>query len=102
MHTLGDFFVPFVHQQLYRKGAEANGSQDLLVQRAIRAPGHCGFSGSEFSTALVDLVTWVNFGIRPGGDDVLDPEVVADDQYGCDYTINDASTPSRAALPQCD
>ncbi|MFW5823455.1 MAG: alpha/beta hydrolase [Marinobacter sp.] len=102
MHTLGDFFVPFIHQQLYRQGAEANGSQDLLVQRAIRAPGHCGFSGSEFSTALVDLVTWVNLGIKPGGDNVLDPQVVADDQYGCDYTINDASTPARDSLAQCD
>lgn len=102
MHTLGDFFVPFVHQQLYREGAETHGNEDLLVQRAIRAPGHCGFSGSEFSTALVDLVTWVNSGVKPGGDSVLDPEVVADDQYGCAYTANDASTPSRATLPQCD
>ncbi len=102
MHTLGDFFVPFVHQQLYRKGAEANGNGDNLVQRAIRAPGHCGFSGTEFSTALVDLVNWVNLGEKPDGDEVLDPAVVADDQYGCVHTINDRSTPGRASLPQCD
>lgn len=101
MHTLGDFFVPFVHQQLYREGAIANGKEDLLVQRAIRDANHCGFSGTEFSTALVDLVTWVNFGVKPGGDEVLDPEVVADDQYGCEYTNNELSA-GRGNLPQCE
>lgn len=101
MHTLGDFFVPFVHQQRYRKAAEAHGNGDLLVQRAIRDVNHCGFSGAEFSTALVDLVTWVNTGIKPGGDDVLDADVVADDQYGCAYTDNRFSS-GRESLPQCD
>lgn len=101
MHTLGDFFVPFVHEQLYRKAALAHGHGDLLVQRAIRDVNHCGFSGAEFSTALVDLVKWVNYGVKPGGDDVLDPEVVADDQYGCAYTNNQFSS-GRESLPQCD
>lgn len=101
MHTLGDFFVPFVHQQLYREAAETHGSEDMLVQRAIRDPNHCGFSGTEFSTALVDLVTWVNFGIKPGGDEVLDPAIVADEQYGCAYT-NDELSSGRDNLPQCE
>ncbi|MDK8465133.1 alpha/beta hydrolase [Marinobacter sp. SS13-12] len=101
MHTLGDFFVPFVHQQLYREAAETHGSEDMLVQRAIRDPNHCGFSGTEFSTALVDLVTWVNSGIKPGGDEVLDPEEVADEQYGCAYT-NDELSSGRDNLPQCE
>lgn len=100
MHTLGDFFVPFVHQQLYRKAAEANGSGDMLVQRAIRDPNHCGFSGTEFSAALVDLVMWVNSGVKPEGDDVLDPEVVSDEQYGCSHTNNELSS-GRENLPQC-
>ncbi|MCK7543335.1 alpha/beta hydrolase [Marinobacter bryozoorum] len=101
LHTLGDFYVPFRHQQLYREGAIENGSEDLLVQRAIRAPSHCDFTGSEISTALIDWLTWVNGGPKPGGDEVLDPAVVADPQYGCDYTINDASR-DRSALPSCD
>lgn len=100
MHTLGDFYVPFVHQQLYREGAIENGAEDLLVQRAIRAPSHCDFTGSEISTALVDWLTWVNGGPKPDGDVVLEPEVVADPEYGCDHTINDASR-DRSALPQC-
>lgn len=101
MHTLGDFFVPFVHQQLYRKAANRNGNGDHLVQRAIRDVNHCGFSGAEFSTALVDLVSWVDTGIKPGGDQVLDAEVVADDQYGCAYTDNMLSS-GRESLPQCE
>jgi len=101
MHTLGDFFVPFVHQQMYREASEANGSADNLVQRAIRDANHCGFSGAEFQTALVDLVTWVNFGVKPDGDEVLDPAVVASDQYGCGFTNNTFSS-GRGGLPQCE
>jgi hypothetical protein len=100
LHTLGDFYVPFRHQQLYREGAIENGAEDILVQRAIRAPSHCDFTGSEISTALVDWLTWVNGGPKPDGDVVLEPEVVADPEYGCDHTINDSSR-DRSALPQC-
>ncbi|WP_372972138.1 alpha/beta hydrolase [Marinobacter sp.] len=100
LHTLGDFYVPFRHQQLYREGAIENGSEDLLVQRAIRAPSHCDFTGSEISKALSDWLKWVNSGDKPEGDEVLDPAVVADPQYGCDHTIND-DTRDRSALPSC-
>lgn len=102
MHTLGDFYVPFRHQQLYRERAIENGSGDMLVQRAIRAPSHCDFTGTEISTALVDWLTWVNGGSKPDGDEVLDPAVVADPAYGCDHTVDDG-TQNRAALslPAC-
>lgn len=102
LHTLGDFYVPFRHQQLYRERAEDNGAESLLVQRAIRAPGHCDFTGTEISTALVDWLTWVNGGTKPGGDEVLDPAVVADPDYGCQFTVNDG-TQGRAGLglPSC-
>lgn len=96
MHTLGDVFVPFVHQQLYREGAIANGNDDLLVQRAIRAPGHCEFSGEEIFTLLSELIAWVNFDIKPNGDEVLDSATVADDNYGCNFT-----NPERDGLPSC-
>jgi len=100
MHTLGDFYVPFRHQQLYRERAEANGKGGLLVQRAIRAPSHCDFSAAEMTTALMDFLTWVNGGPKPAGDDVLTPEVVADPAYGCQFTNNLGST-GREALPAC-
>lgn len=102
MHTLGDMFVPFVHQQLYRQKAIDNGNEDLLVQRSIRATGHCDFSASEISTALGDWLTWVNGGPKPDGDEVLDATVVADANYGCDHTITSAdATQARAGLPAC-
>ena len=100
MHTLGDFYVPFRHQQLYRERAKANGSQDLLVQRAIRAPSHCDFSATEISTVISDLFAWVNEGTVPGGDEVLDPDVVAADDYGCAFT-NNLGSANRSALPAC-
>ena len=41
------------------------------LQRIIRAPGHCTFSGQEQVQAFADLVTWVVAGVRPEGDNVL-------------------------------
>jgi hypothetical protein len=56
------------------------------VQRAIRGVGHCDFTADELVTGFTDLVAWVEQGIRPAGDDVLTPEVVADPEYGCAFT----------------
>lgn len=100
LHTLGDFYVPFRHQQLYRQGAIEHGADDLLVQRAIRAPSHCDFTGSEITTALINWLSWVNGGGKPNGDIVDDPAVVSDPRYGCDHTMDDPSQ-DRSALPSC-
>jgi hypothetical protein len=35
---------------------------------------------------FTDLVQWVEHGVRPAGDDVLSPAVVADPNYGCTFT----------------
>ncbi|MEO0951262.1 MAG: alpha/beta hydrolase [Pseudomonadota bacterium] len=86
VHTLGDLFVPFKMQQIYAQEAAFWGRDDLLVQRATRAVGHCEFSAEELVQTFDDLVLWVNEGIRPEGDDVLDPATVANPAYGCRYT----------------
>lgn len=96
LHTLGDFYVPFRHQQLYREGAEEHGNEELLVQRAIRATGHCGFSGEEITRAMNDWLDWVNGGSTPAGDEMLDPAVVANADYGCTFT-----NPQRGDVPAC-
>ncbi|QIB51766.1 alpha/beta hydrolase [Pseudomonas sp. OIL-1] len=99
MHTLGDFYVPFRHQQLYRERARENGNDNLLVQRAIRAPSHCDFSAGEYQALIDDWLTWVNGDVvadKPEGDEVLDPVVVADDDYGCRFTVG-----QRPGLPAC-
>ncbi|QGZ32171.1 alpha/beta hydrolase [Stutzerimonas stutzeri] len=100
IHTLGDLYVPFKHQQIYRRNAEANGNGELLVQRAIRAPSHCDFSYQEQVEAMAAMLQWEQQGIKPAGDDVLNPRVVADPAYGCSFTRNEG-IPTRALLPAC-
>ncbi len=94
MHTLGDLFVPFSMQQIYKRRAIENGVGDLVVQRAIRDAQHCGFSGPEIATAFADLVNWVENDAVPAGDDVLDPSTVAAPEYGCQFT-NPVAGPGR-------
>jgi hypothetical protein len=70
LHNTGDLFVPISHEVEYRAKAEAAGTGDLLVQRAIRAGGHCQFSEEERTAAWEDLVAWVRDGEKPAGDDL--------------------------------
>lgn len=86
LHTLGDLFVPFSMEQAYAERVAAHGASNLLVQRATRDFGHCSFTGPELVTAFVDLVTWVEAGVKPAGDDVLDPAAVAGPTFGCRFT----------------
>lgn len=86
LHGLGDLFVPFAMERTYAAEVAGDGREDLLVQRAIRATGHCEFSAVEAGTAWDDLVTWVEDGERPDGDDVRDPAAVADPTYGCRFS----------------
>lgn len=86
MHTVGDLFVPFLMEQLYAKRVASQGKSNLLVQRVIRDVGHCGFTTAEQETAFAALVNWVENGVKPAGDDVLTPSVVADPKYGCQFT----------------
>ena len=88
LHTLGDLFVPFHMQQVYARRVAANGASNLLVQRATRDVGHCTFTPTELVRTFSDLVTWVEGGVKPAGDDVLNPQVVAQPTFGCTYTDN--------------
>jgi pimeloyl-ACP methyl ester carboxylesterase len=87
LHTLGDLFVPFSMEQIYARRMAANGVSGLLVERAIRDAGHCGFDPSEEQTAFADLVGWVEQGVKPAGDDILTPSVVAAPIFGCAFTL---------------
>lgn len=86
LHNLGDLFVPVLNEVEYVNRVSNNGKGDLLVQRAIRGVLHCDFTPEEFSTAFLDLVSWVNSGIKPAGDDFSDPASVADPSFGCQFT----------------
>lgn len=96
LHNLGDLFVPFHNEIVYAQEVSDNGKSDMLVQRAIRGVNHCGFTGTELATAFAELVAWVEFGIKPLGDVVLDPSAVADPDYGCTFT--DLVTPGGHIL----
>lgn len=70
LHNTGDLFVPIHMEKSYREKVEAAGAGDLLVQRAIRAGGHCQFSEQELVAAFDDLVAWVEGGVKPAGEDL--------------------------------
>lgn len=107
IHTLGDIYVPFSMQQIYRKRAEAKGNGERLVQRAIRGGGHCEFTVKEQTDAFDALTKWEQEGVKPAGDDVLTPATVASPSYGCTFTTvpggSDAPTlpAARAAFQPC-
>jgi hypothetical protein len=86
LHNLGDLFVPILNEVEYVKRVDAHGKRDLLVQRAIRGVLHCNFTAAEFSRAFLDLVAWLETGIKPAGDDFLDPAEVANPLFGCAFT----------------
>jgi pimeloyl-ACP methyl ester carboxylesterase len=108
IHTLGDLYVPFKMEQIYKRRADALKTSNLLVQRAIRGIAHCDFTVAEQVSAFEAMIQWEQQGVKPQGDDVLTPSVVADPQYGCKFTDNTPSPDdsasllaTRAALPQC-
>jgi len=88
IHTLGDMYVPFSMQQIYRKRANTQGSGAMLVQRAVRAPSHCDFTIREQVEAFDAMVAWAETGVKPAGDDVMTPATVAQPTYGCAFTRN--------------
>jgi hypothetical protein len=103
LHTIGDLFVPFLMQQIYAEKVSIQGKSDLLVQRAIRDIGHCGFNAAEQELAFADLVNWVVNDVKPDGDDVLDPDVVADSDFGCNFTIGlHPCIPPFFCVPECE
>lgn len=86
LHTLGDLFVPFSMQQIYAKRTRRWKQDHMLVNRAIRAEQHCEFSRTEQERAFADMVRWVDEGIRPPGDNILDRQTVQDESFGCQFT----------------
>ncbi len=71
IHETADFRVPFRLEQDYRRRVQAAGAGHLLVQRAVRSPGHCSADGAVREQAFDDLVAWMERGVVPAGDDVL-------------------------------
>jgi len=101
LHGIGDLFVPFSMEQIYRQDVDRHGNGRLLVQRAIRSIGHCEFSPAEAGAAWDDLTAWVGGGKRAAGD-AVDRRTVATPTYGCRFTDpSAAATGSRPLFPAC-
>ncbi len=86
LHGLGDLFVPFSMDQIYAQQMAANHQGNLFVSRAIREVGHCNYTQNELASGFADLVNWVHTGQRPEGDQILDPQVVDQPNFGCRFT----------------
>ena len=86
IHTLGDMYVPFSMEQIYKRRVDAKGNSKWVVQRAIRGTAHCDFKLDEQTRAFDDMVAWEQTGQRPEGDEVLDAATVADPAYGCKFS----------------
>jgi hypothetical protein len=71
MHGTGDLFVPIHLEQTLNRAVTAAGKQSLLVQRAYRIAGHCGFNADEQARSFDDLVKWVRQGVKPAGDNIM-------------------------------
>jgi hypothetical protein len=88
-------------QQVYAERAAAQGASNRLAQRAIRDFGHCAFTGAELVSGFGDLVSWVEDGVTPAGDDILDPAALADPDFGCAFTSDDRLYPPPISVPAC-
>lgn len=93
LNDVGDLVVPLSMGQIYAQAVARHGQSELLVQRAIRATGHCDFTPAEVTTAWNDLRRWVETpgrqaraAARPAGDDLLNRQNVASPTFGCRFT----------------
>jgi pimeloyl-ACP methyl ester carboxylesterase len=60
-----DPVVPGFHRLAYLNLVSAAGNAERLVQRTVNRYGHCAFTPTEIATAFLDLVGWVEFGVKP-------------------------------------
>jgi pimeloyl-ACP methyl ester carboxylesterase len=71
LHSTGDGQVPIEQARIHQRIVDAAGKSDLLVQRLLSDPSHCGFTNTEIEATFDDLVAWVEQDRKPKGHDVL-------------------------------
>lgn len=99
---LGDLLVPLSLARVYAERTEANGASDRLVTRATRGVTHCAFTEYELTRSFDDLAEWVETGVRPAGDDLLDANAVAAPDFGCAWSGEAEGVPRAADVGICD
>jgi hypothetical protein len=98
IHDTGDFFVPITQERALYQAVARAGHSDLLVQRIVRAAGHCNFSPQEVIQTFDDAVNWVENGVKPAGDDIMAPMTDAGRQFTNPLRANDPGTLSVPPL----
>jgi hypothetical protein len=71
VHGTGDFVVPLIEAMAIRRKADQAGTRSRLVQRTVQSPAHCDFTEAEFAESFEALVSWVENGREPSGEDLL-------------------------------
>lgn len=99
MHGTGDLYVPIHLEQILNRAVNAAGKGDLLVQRAYRIPGHCGFNAQEQARSFDDLVKWVREGVKPAGDNIMGDLRDAGRTFTNPLRPNDPGTLGMTAKP---
>lgn len=71
VHFTGDGQVPVEQARILQRRVDTAGEHDLLVQRVLRDPGHCGFTSTEWEASFEALIAWVEHEVKPQGNNVL-------------------------------
>jgi len=65
VHNERDPVVPFFHEALLAGAVQAAGNGDNLVQRSKNSYGHDSYTTAELMANFLDLVHWVDTGVKP-------------------------------------
>jgi pimeloyl-ACP methyl ester carboxylesterase len=84
LHTTGDARVTLHEQQEVRRLVESKGRGELLVQRTVQDPEHCGAIRDEREQAFRDLVEWLDSGRAAAGENLLADDLSA---LGAQFTL---------------
>jgi pimeloyl-ACP methyl ester carboxylesterase len=65
LHNARDPLVPISHEVIYAELVTKAAASDMLLQRTSETFGHCVFTEDEWLGAFIDLVNWVETGVKP-------------------------------------
>ena len=65
LHNTRDPLVPISHEVIYADLVAEAGASGMLLQRTSQTFGHCVFTEDEWLGAFIDLVSWVETGVKP-------------------------------------
>ena len=83
LSTTGETRITLKDARTLQRHVESAGKEELLVQRFVRDPYHCGMTNPEWEQGLEDLIAWVEEGEKPDGED---PFVSDTSKLGEDFT----------------